>query len=67
LGGAGIPAGQLETIFEKGATDHDGGSGTGLGLAIVKTFTEAHEGTVTVESREGEGSTFRFTLPCRSS
>ena len=35
----------------------------GLGLAIVKTFVEAHDGTVTVESVEGQGSTFRFTLP----
>jgi signal transduction histidine kinase len=36
-----------------------------LGLAIVKTFVEAHDGTVTVESKEGLGSTFRFSLPPR--
>jgi signal transduction histidine kinase len=35
----------------------------GLGLAIVKAFIEAHSGKVTVESEEGFGSTFRFTLP----
>ncbi len=37
--------------------------GVGLGLAIVKTFVEAHDGKVTVESVQGQGSTFRFTLP----
>lgn len=58
--GAGIPAEHLGTVFDKLETD---GSGLGLGLAIVKTFVEAHDGTVTVESKEGFGSTFRFSLP----
>jgi two-component system, OmpR family, phosphate regulon sensor histidine kinase PhoR len=60
--GAGIPAELLDRVFDKGQTDAEAG-GTGLGLAIVKTFTEAHGGTVTVESQVGVGSTFRFTLP----
>ncbi|MEO8006496.1 MAG: ATP-binding protein [Betaproteobacteria bacterium] len=34
-----------------------------MGLAIVKTFIEAHGGTVAVESKQGFGSTFRFSLP----
>lgn len=63
--GTGIPAELLEKVFDKGATDpqNEEGAGTGLGLAIVKTFVEAHGGNVTVESKEGLGSTFRFTLP----
>jgi signal transduction histidine kinase len=61
--GAGIPEDLLGRIFEKGETDSADGGATGLGLAIVQTFTEAHGGKVMVESRESEGSTFRFTLP----
>lgn len=64
--GAGIPTDRLDKIFEKLETDADDGAGTGLGLAIVKTFVEAHGGKVTVDSEEGVGSTFRFTIPGRS-
>ena len=63
--GAGIPEELLAKIFEKGETDPANESGTGLGLAIVKTFTEAHGGKVTVDSKEGVGSIFRFSLPPR--
>ena len=64
--GAGIPAELLEKIFDKGETDPENAGGTGLGLAIVKTFTEAHGGNVAVESQEGIGSKFWFSLPGRS-
>jgi signal transduction histidine kinase len=64
--GAGIPEDLIEKVFDKGETGPDSAGGTGLGLAIVKTFTEAHGGKVSVESKEGAGSTFRFTLPGRS-
>jgi two-component system phosphate regulon sensor histidine kinase PhoR len=65
--GAGIPGEELEKVFDKFETDSrkEEGSGSGLGLAIVRTFIEAHGGKVTVESKEGLGSTFRFTLPAR--
>jgi two-component system, OmpR family, phosphate regulon sensor histidine kinase PhoR len=64
--GEGIPQERLEKVFDKSETDPQKG-GWGLGLAIVKTFVEAHEGSVSVESKEGQGSTFRFTLPPRQS
>ena len=60
--GAGIPDELIDRVFDKGETDSETG-GAGLGLAIVKTLTEAHGGTATVESREGLGATFRFSLP----
>ncbi len=61
--GAGIPEELLAKVFDKGETDPVNEGGMGLGLAIVKTFTEAHGGQVTVESKKGVGSTFRFSLP----
>ena len=63
--GAGIPEERLETVFEQLETDPQKEGGLGLGLAIVETFVEAHDGKVTVESKEGLGSTFRLTLPAR--
>jgi signal transduction histidine kinase len=61
--GAGIPKERLDKVFDKAVTDPEKIGGSGLGLAIVKTFIEAHGGKVSVESKEGQGSTFRFTLP----
>jgi two-component system sensor histidine kinase SenX3 len=65
--GIGIPARELERIFERfyrvdRARARDTG-GTGLGLAIVRHVAQAHGGTVSVRSREGEGSTFTLSLP----
>jgi len=64
--GSGIPVELLAKVFDKGETDPEDAGGTGLGLAIVKTFIEAHGGTVAVESKEGFGSTFRFSLPTKA-
>jgi signal transduction histidine kinase len=61
--GAGIDPERIEKIFEKLETDHKPEKrGVGLGLAIVKQIIELHDGTVAVESRVGEGSTFTFEI-----
>ena len=62
--GRGIPAKYLSRIFEQffRVPDQGAESGAGLGLAIVKEIVEAHGGTVGVESQEGKGSAFTFTL-----
>jgi two-component system phosphate regulon sensor histidine kinase PhoR len=61
--GAGIPEERLPKIFEKLETDPVKKGGLGLGLAIVKQVIEAHGGDIIVQSKVGEGSTFRFNLP----
>jgi len=62
--GIGIPDRYLPRIFEQffRVPEQGPGTGAGLGLAIVKEIVEAHGGTVGVESREGAGSTFFFSL-----
>ena len=59
--GSGIASAQLATIFEPLYTTKPGG--TGLGLYIVQEIVAAHGGQVTVESGEGQGTTFTLTLP----
>jgi signal transduction histidine kinase len=59
--GSGIAATALAQIFEPLYTTKPGG--TGLGLYIVQEIVAAHGGQITVESREGYGTTFTLTLP----
>jgi two-component system, OmpR family, sensor histidine kinase BaeS len=60
--GPGIPAEQLETVFDRYARSADSG-GTGLGLAIARSLVEAHRGSIRAESPPGGGATIRLRLP----
>ena len=65
--GIGIPEDQIGKIFNRfhqvdGTTTRRFG-GVGLGLAIVRSILDAHGAAIKVESREGQGTTFRFWLP----
>ncbi len=53
----------FEKFFRARRRETLGAHGTGLGLSIVKSIVEQHGGTVSVDSRLGEGSTFRLELP----
>jgi signal transduction histidine kinase len=61
--GPGIDEDHLERIFEPFFTTKDEGRGTGLGLAVSRGIVEKLGGQLEVENREGEGCTFRVTLP----
>ena len=64
--GQGIPEEYLESIFEKfGQVENRQRSGTGLGLTFCKMAVESHGGRIWVESEEGKGSHFIFTLPLK--
>jgi signal transduction histidine kinase len=68
--GLGIAAAELDKIFEPfyrsrivaAANIH----GTGLGLSVARTMTESMQGTLTVVSEVGKGSTFTVTLPAEA-
>jgi signal transduction histidine kinase len=62
--GPGIPAEALPHLFEPfWQVEGTGKKGTGLGLTISRGLVLAHGGSLEVESEEGQGSTFSFTLP----
>ena len=68
--GYGIPENAVEHVFSRtytvsSARTPNTATGSGLGLAIVKAIVERHGGNVSCESKEGEGSCFSFTLPCK--
>jgi len=64
--GIGIPEKGRERIFEpffRSSHERTAGEGIGLGLAVVKHAIDAHGGSIRVESREGEGSSFTLLIP----
>lgn len=67
--GEGIAPEHLARIFDRlyqvrdAAAPRDRAGGLGLGLAIARSIVEAHGGTITVRSRVGRGTSFRFSLP----
>ncbi|NPD87063.1 hybrid sensor histidine kinase/response regulator, partial [Lentimicrobium sp. L6] len=65
--GIGIPANRIEAIFNRfeqaDIEDRRAFEGSGLGLAIAKSYVEMLGGDISVKSKEGEGSTFTFSIP----
>ena len=64
--GQGIHKEDIEKIFDPFFTTKEVGHGTGLGLAISYGIVKSHFGTITVESKVGEGTTFLVRLPLQS-
>ena len=65
--GVGIAEDRVENIFKKGETTYGTGGeeGSGLGLQLCQDFAQKNGGDAFVESVEGEGSTFSFTVPLK--
>jgi PAS domain S-box-containing protein len=65
--GVGIPHDEIPHLFEKFKTFRTASDrrvrGSGLGLYIARAIVEAHGGTISVDSEQGKGSTFKFTVP----
>ncbi|MEA1943789.1 MAG: HAMP domain-containing sensor histidine kinase [Euryarchaeota archaeon] len=61
--GTGIPEDAIDKIFDRFYKVDTTSHGTGLGLSTAKEIVELHGGRIWAESKEGEGSTVRFTIP----
>jgi PAS domain S-box-containing protein len=64
--GCGIPADKLNRIFEPFFTTKEVGKGTGLGLSIAYDIVEKHGGKIAVQSRPGQGTRFKVSLPIQT-
>ncbi len=66
--GIGIPMQERERIFERyyRGSNTSGIGGSGVGLSLVKSIVDLHKGSISLESREGEGSCFTLRLPASS-
>ena len=68
--GIGIPNEELTSLFTRfgraSNARNKGISGSGIGLYVARKIVEVHHGSIAVESRENEGSTFRVTLPAQA-
>ncbi|MHC0036073.1 ATP-binding protein [Pseudoneobacillus sp. C159] len=68
--GSGIPEEDLPFVFERfykaDKARTRGRSGTGLGLSIAKNIVDAHKGNISVQSKQGQGTTFSFFIPHRN-
>jgi signal transduction histidine kinase len=67
----GIPAHHLPHVFDRfyqadDSRDRSTASGAGLGLSICKAIVEIHHGTISLTSREGEGTDVLVRLPAAS-
>jgi signal transduction histidine kinase len=60
--GKGIDPADLPYVFDRFVKSSDSG-GAGLGLAIARSLVQAHGGSITADSRPGQGTTMRFVLP----
>jgi len=61
--GCGIPANKIDKVFDPFFTTKEVGKGTGLGLSIAYGIVTRHNGRMSVESKVGEGTTFKIKIP----
>ena len=64
--GVGIPQEHIQRVFDPGFTTKGVGVGTGLGLSICYQIMDEHQGSISVVSKVGEGSTFTIEIPIRN-